>query len=56
MTPPARRAIVTGGAGFVGSHLVDRLRRDGTEVVCIDNMITGRRQNLATWRPTRAFC
>jgi dTDP-glucose 4,6-dehydratase len=47
MTPPARRAIVTGGAGFVGSHLVDRLRRDGTEVVCIDNMITGRRQNLA---------
>ena len=47
MTPPARRAIVTGGAGFVGSHLIDRLRRDGVQVVCIDSMITGRRENLA---------
>ncbi|HEY4870164.1 MAG TPA: UDP-glucuronic acid decarboxylase family protein [Candidatus Dormibacteraeota bacterium] len=47
MTPPARRAIVTGGAGFVGSHLIDRLRRDGAEVVCIDSMITGRAENLA---------
>src|ERR1700730_2710595 len=47
MTPPARRAIVTGGAGFVGSHLIDRLRRDGADVVCIDSMITGRPENLA---------
>jgi dTDP-glucose 4,6-dehydratase len=47
MSPAARRAIVTGGAGFVGSHLIDRLRRDGVEVVCVDSMITGRRVNLA---------
>jgi dTDP-glucose 4,6-dehydratase len=47
MSPPARRAIITGGAGFVGSHLIDRLRRDGVEVVCIDNMLTGRPGNLA---------
>src|SRR4030081_3173699 len=47
MTPPARRAIVTGGAGFVGSHLIDRLRRDGAEVVCIDSMITGRPETMA---------
>src|SRR3984893_7364785 len=46
MTPPARRAIVTGGAGFVGSHLIDRLRLDGAEVVCIDTMITGWPENL----------
>ena len=47
MSPAARRAIVTGGAGFVGSHLIDRLRRESVEVVCIDSMITGRRRNLA---------
>ena len=47
MSPPTRRAIVTGGAGFVGSHLIDRLRRDGVEVVCVDSMITGRSVNLA---------
>ena len=46
MSPPARRAVVTGGAGFVGSHLIDRLRRDGVQVVCIDNMLTGRPENL----------
>ena len=45
MTPPA--ALVTGGAGFIGSHLVDRLLRDGHEVSVIDNLATGRLQNLA---------
>ncbi|MBM9434930.1 NAD-dependent epimerase/dehydratase family protein [Actinacidiphila bryophytorum] len=43
---PVRRAVVTGGAGFVGSHLCDRLRAEGTEVVCIDNLITGSTDNL----------
>lgn len=43
---PVRRAVVTGGAGFVGSHLCDRLRAEGTEVVCIDNLITGSTGNL----------
>jgi dTDP-glucose 4,6-dehydratase len=49
MTAPggARRAIVTGGAGFVGSHLCDRLVEQGISVVCVDNLSTGRIENLA---------
>jgi dTDP-glucose 4,6-dehydratase len=43
----ARRAVVTGGAGFVGSHLCDRLREEGTEVVCVDNLLTGSLDNVA---------
>jgi UDP-glucose 4-epimerase len=42
-----RTAIVTGGAGFVGSHLVDRLLADGTRVVVVDNLSTGRRERVA---------
>ena len=42
-----RRAVVTGGAGFIGSHLCHRLRTDGVDVVCIDNFITGSIQSLA---------
>jgi UDP-glucose 4-epimerase len=41
-----RRALVTGGLGFIGSHLVDRLLADGWEVVVLDNLLTGRRSNL----------
>ncbi|NJP43978.1 SDR family oxidoreductase [Streptomyces sp. PRB2-1] len=41
-----RRAVVTGGAGFVGSHLCDRLRAEGTEVVCVDNLLTGSEDNV----------
>ena len=41
------RILVTGGAGFLGSHLCDRLLKDGNEVVCIDNLFTGRKQNVA---------
>ncbi|OBH14121.1 MULTISPECIES: UDP-glucuronic acid decarboxylase family protein [unclassified Mycobacterium] len=40
------RALVTGAAGFLGSHLCDRLRRDGVEVLGLDNFYTGRRENL----------
>ena len=40
------RAVVTGGAGFLGSHLADRLLADGAEVVCVDNMITGSPRNV----------
>ena len=41
------RTLVTGGAGFLGSHLCDRLLKDGHEVVCIDNLFTGRKANIA---------
>lgn len=40
------RALVTGGAGFIGSHLVDRLLQDGHQVLVVDNLSTGRRENL----------
>ena len=40
------RILVTGGAGFIGSHLCDRLIADGHEVICLDNFFTGRRENL----------
>lgn len=42
-----RKCLVTGGAGFIGSHLVDRLMADGHEVIVIDNLATGRLDNLA---------
>ena len=41
------RILVTGGAGFLGSHLCDRLLADGQEVVCLDNFFTGRKVNIA---------
>ena len=44
-----KRILVTGGAGFVGSHLVDRLMKEGHEVTVIDNFFTGRKKNLAQW-------
>ena len=43
----AKRAVVTGGAGFLGSHLCDALLGDGWNVVAVDNLLTGRRANLA---------
>lgn len=42
-----KRIMVTGGAGFLGSHLCDRLLKDGHEVLCVDNFFTGTRQNVA---------
>ncbi len=43
----ARRVLVTGGAGFVGSHLIDRLIERGDEVLCVDNLFTGAKANIA---------
>jgi len=40
------RILVTGGAGFLGSHLCDRLISDGHEVICLDNLFTGRKENI----------
>jgi len=42
----AMKALVTGGAGFIGSHIVDRLISDGHEVVVLDDFSTGHRSNL----------
>lgn len=41
-----KKVLVTGGAGFVGSHLCERLLNDGNEVVCLDNYFTGQKQNI----------
>ncbi len=41
-----KKVLVTGGAGFVGSHLCDRLLSEGNEVVCLDNYFTGQKQNI----------
>jgi len=43
------RHLVTGGAGFVGSHLIDRLMAKGEEVICLDNYFTGRKDNIRHW-------
>lgn len=43
------RNLVTGGAGFLGSHLCDRLMEAGEEVICLDNYFTGRKQNISQW-------
>ena len=40
-------SLITGGAGFLGSHLCDRLRAEGHRVLCVDNLITGKRANIA---------
>ncbi|KAL3071958.1 hypothetical protein niasHT_035828 [Heterodera trifolii] len=44
-----KRILITGGAGFVGSHLVDRLMADGHEVIALDNFFTGRKGNVERW-------
>ena len=46
MSSERRRVVVTGGAGFLGSHLCDRFLDEGDEVVCVDNFLTGRRENV----------
>lgn len=42
------KIVVTGGAGFIGSHLCDRLLDEGNNVICIDNLFTGRKENITT--------
>jgi UDP-glucuronate decarboxylase len=49
------RILITGGAGFLGSHLCDRLLGEGHEVICLDNLFTGRKANIAHLRAHPSF-
>jgi UDP-glucuronate decarboxylase len=51
----AERILVTGGSGFLGSHLCDRLLADGAEVLCVDNFFTGTRRNIEHLLDQRRF-
>jgi UDP-glucuronate decarboxylase len=50
-----RRVLVTGGAGFIGSHLCERLLDEGFDVLCVDNFFTGSRRNIAHLLPNPRF-
>ena len=49
------RTVITGGAGFVGSHLCERFLAEGHEVVCVDNLLTGLERNIAHLRDHPRF-
>jgi len=51
----AKRVLVTGGAGFLGSHLCERLLAAGHEVICVDNFFTGAKDNIAALRSNSKF-
>jgi len=55
MNSAHRKALVTGGAGFIGSHLVDRLMREGWSVVVIDNLAVGSLKNIRRWLDNTRF-
>jgi len=49
------RILITGGAGFIGSHLCERFLDEGNEVICMDNLITGNADNIAPLFPNKRF-
>ena len=49
------RILITGGAGFIGSHLCERLLEEGNEVICLDNFFTGRRANISHLLDNKTF-
>jgi UDP-glucuronate decarboxylase len=55
MSSVRKRVLVTGGAGFLGSHLCERLIAQGDDVLCVDNYFTGRKDNVATLLPLSQF-
>ena len=42
-----KRILITGGAGFLGSHLCERLLKEGNDILCVDNFFTGKKFNIA---------
>ncbi|NNG07853.1 MAG: NAD-dependent epimerase/dehydratase family protein, partial [Desulfobacteraceae bacterium] len=50
-----QRILVTGGAGFLGSHLCERLLEEGDHVICLDNYFTGQKQNIFHLMNNRRF-
>ncbi len=55
MSSTKKRVLVTGGAGFLGSHLCERLLVEGNDVLCVDNYFTGRKANIAHLLPNTNF-
>ena len=53
--PEGKRALVTGGAGFIGSHLVDNLLLNGWKVTALDDLSNGRIENVAEFEGRRGF-
>ncbi len=53
--PNLYRNLVTGGSGFLGSYLVDKLMADGQEVICLDNFYTGNKNNISKWLNNQNF-
>jgi len=49
------RTLITGGAGFLGSHMCDRLVAEGHQVICVDNLLTGRKENIAHLLENESF-
>eukprot|EP00494_Astrolonche_serrata_P030533 UN30801 len=49
------RVLVTGGCGFLGSHLIDRLMKEGCDVICVDNLFSGQKTNIAKWMGNPRF-
>ena len=49
------RTVITGGAGFIGSHLCERFLQEGHQVLCVDNFITGTRENIAEFHSNSRF-
>jgi len=55
MSSVRKRVLITGGAGFLGSHLCERLIAGGNDVLCVDNYFTGRKENVASLLPLPQF-
>jgi len=50
-----KRSLITGGAGFLGSHLCEQLLADGHRVTCLDDLSTGQRSNIEAARQKRIY-